>query len=140
MGLPPSVPGWKPWARIVIWCVGILAAQSGMASDLAHNLLGWVTGVSSDNGRSLHFVAQKIFHVVLFGGFGALVPLPSTRTGWSRLLLAAFLFSAGSEMLQFMSPGRSPRIFDIFLNIFSCFVPLYWRVRRKRVVSGPLDA
>jgi VanZ family protein len=140
MWLPASASAWKPWVRIAIWCVGILVAQSGVSSDLAHNILGWVTGVSSDSGPGLHFAAQKIFHVLLFGGVGALVPLPSTRAGWTRVLVGCLVISVGGEMIQMMSPGRTPRITDTVLNVAACFVPLYWRARRRRVASSGFEA
>lgn len=138
MGLSESAS--KRWKRIAIWCVVILAAQTGASSDFAHNLLGWITGVTSDSGPRLHFVAQKLFHIVLFGGVGALVPIPSTRAGWSRVILACLVLAVGSEMLQTLSPGRTPRKFDVCLNIVACAVPLYWRARRSRIASSAFDA
>lgn len=124
----------------MIWCAVILAAQSGASSDFAHNLLGSITGVSSDAGPRLHFLAQKLFHIVLFGGFGALVPLPTTRAGWTRVIIGCLILSVGSEMLQMLSPGRTARKFDVVLNIVACFVPLYWRARNRRIASGAFES
>ncbi len=138
MGLAAS--GSKRWKRIAIWCAVILAAQSGASSDFAHNLLGWITGISSDNGPRLHFLAQKVFHIILFGGFGALVPLPSTRAGWTKVVLGCLILAVGSEMLQMLSPGRTARKFDVCLNIVACFVPLLWRARNRGIASDAFDS
>lgn len=136
MCMRATASGRKPWTRFAILCVVILAAQSGVASDVAHHLLGLVTGISSDDGPRLHFIAQKIFHVLVFGAVGLFVPLPSTRSGWFRVIVGCLVLAVGSEMLQMMSPGRSPRIFDTLLNIGACFTPLAWRARSRQVASG----
>lgn len=122
------------WSRrmwIGLWVLCILLMQTGPASTLAHNVLGWASGLSSKDGPLLHFVFQKGFHIFVFGAFGWLLPLPRNRRAWGICLLLCLAVSAGGELLQLFAQGRTPRLFDAVLNLTAATTVLWWRWGRR---------
>ena len=63
------------------------------------------------------FAAQKGYHVLLFGGMGALLALRPARPAAGEVLAWCVGFSAAAEALQMLAPNRSPEARDAVLNV-----------------------
>lgn len=113
-------------SRVTRWIGGLLLA-SLLALVLASVLLpsadiGWM------RHRWLWFTlpldwiestrsAVNLVHLILFLPLGAAVRL--ALPGWSagRLMLALTILGIGTELAQFLVPGRHPRMSDVLVDV-----------------------
>lgn len=128
-----------------MWVGWIVFSQTGLAGGLAD----WVFALFFEPKPGpvdwTHFVAQKGYHVLLFGVFGLLAGLrylggvPPVCTGGSvapgakTVLWRAVAWCVGlsvfAESLQLLSANRSPLPWDALLNIVSA-LGAYWLTAR----------
>ena len=113
-----------PWT-FRLWAGLILFSQTGLAGRLADALIGLVLEPGPDGGGWLRFVAQKGYHVALFGGLGALLGL--RRKAASRVEVVAWCvgFSCFAESLQVFAPNRHPSPWDALLNVTAALGAYY---------------
>ena len=114
----------SPWT-FRLWAALILFSQTGLAGQIADALVRLILEPGRDGGVWPHFLAQKAYHVVLFGGLGALLALRARKA--SRVEAASWLigFSVFAESLQVLSPNRGPSPWDALLNIAAAAVAYF---------------
>ena len=95
----------------------ILFSQTGLAGLLVDAVIALALDPGPDGGGWPRFLAQKTYHVMLFGGLGALLALRRPKP--SRLEIAGWLigFSTTAEILQLFWPNRNANLWDASLNI-----------------------
>ena len=70
--------------------------------------LDWIEGTRS---------AVNLVHLILFLPLGAAVRLALPRWGAGRMVLALTLLGIGTELAQFLVPGRHPRMSDVLVDV-----------------------
>lgn len=70
--------------------------------------LDWIEGTRS---------AVNLVHLILFLPLGAAVRLALPGWGAGRMVLALTLLGIGTELAQFLVPGRHPRLSDVLVDV-----------------------
>ena len=70
--------------------------------------LDWIEGTRS---------AVNLVHLILFLPLGAAVRLALPRWSAGRVVLALTVLGIGTELAQFLVPGRHPRISDVLVDV-----------------------
>ena len=100
-----------------LWVALIVFSQTGLAGRFADALIGLILEPGPDGGGWPRFLAQKGYHVALFGGLGALLALRGRKLSWTETACWLVGFSVFAEFLQIFSPNRSPSPWDALLNV-----------------------
>lgn len=110
------LPALSPWI-FRLWVVLILFSQTALAGRLADAFMRLFLEPGPAVESWMRFVTQKAYHVLLFGGMGALLALRSKPAGRWEIFAWCVGFSAFAESLQAFSPNRHPSPWDALLNI-----------------------
>jgi glycosyltransferase involved in cell wall biosynthesis len=119
---PPGTPGATP-ARGTLHAtlLGLSAALLLFAVLIPSRLLGWIMSNVAWFGRFVNWMADvsprvNLMHVVLFAVIALLAGWSHRR--WSRWQIAAVLALVGitTELVQFLVPGRHPRVDDLWCD------------------------
>ena len=94
-------------------------SQTELAGRLVDALLGLFFEPSAVSGGWLRFAAQKVYHVLLFGGMGALLALRTKPASTLEVIAWCVGFSALAETMQTLAPNRHASIWDALLNMTS---------------------
>lgn len=73
------------------------------------------------NERPTTGAGQAVEHLAAFGLVGGLFAIGSYRLGLFRLLLIAFLYCGGIELLQIPLPTRHARVTDFALDLLGSY-------------------
>jgi VanZ family protein len=104
--------------------------------------LAWVGAVAililsvvPANERPVTGAGQAIEHLTTFGLVAGMFAIGSYRLGLFRILLVAFLFCGGIELLQVTLPTRHARVSDFAVDLLGSYVAigLVWTAIRTRV-------
>jgi hypothetical protein len=103
---------------LMLWAGVILFSSTDIAGSWANASFQWLLGSPAEaSSTTLHFVAQKSFHVLLFAVFGWLLARRSpSRPGLLGGVLWSFALGAVSEGMQFLFATRHPAFTDFVLN------------------------
>ena len=135
---PPltSIPSSQQAARqnsllLILWGGVILFSSTDVAGAWANACYQWLLGSPAEfSSETLHWVAQKSFHVALFAVFGWLL---ARRSPSQPSLLAGVMWSfamgAVSEGVQFLFATRNPASTDFVLNGLTGSFFFWLRVR-----------
>jgi hypothetical protein len=69
-------------------------------------------------------VGQAVEHLAAFGLVAGMFAIGSHRLGLIRLLLVAFLFCGGIELLQVPLPTRHARVSDFAVDLLGSYVAI----------------
>ena len=100
-----------------LWVGLILFSQTGLAGRLADAFIGLFLEPGPEASGWIHFLAQKGYHVLLFGGMGALLALRTKPASRVEMLAWCVGFSCFAESLQVFAPNRHPSPWDALLNV-----------------------
>jgi hypothetical protein len=104
-----------------LWVGLILFSQTALAGRLADALVALFTPSGPAAGGWPRVLAQKAYHVVLFGGMGALLALRTKRASQAERIGWCAGFSAFAESLQILAANRHASPWDALLNIAAAF-------------------
>jgi hypothetical protein len=100
-----------------LWIGLILFSQTALAGRLADSFFSLFVEPGPPSAEWLHFLAQKSYHVLLFGGMGALLALRTKLASKAEVVAWCVGFGCFAESLQLLAPNRSPSPWDAMLNI-----------------------
>ena len=106
-------------------------------------VLSWLISDFRFFGHSLKWLEAistrvDLVHVILFGWVGFLLSCLWRRSPWWRIALPLVGLAVATELLQYLVPGRVPRISDLYDDLLGIAIgvvlaiPLRWWVRRKQ--------
>jgi hypothetical protein len=103
---------------LLLWGGVILFSSTDIAGAWANASYQWLLGSPAEpSSATLHWVAQKSFHVGLFAVFGWLLARRSqSRSGLLGGMMWSFAMGAVSEGMQFLFATRHPASADFVLN------------------------
>lgn len=124
------------------WLCGVCVLLVIVAVALPSSALSWLRrdfemiGVPlqwlDHASRSLPF---DLTHVVLFGLVAFVMVTLWPRARWWQIGSALVMLAVGSELLQFLVPGREPRLSDVFDDLIGAGIgcllalPIRWLAR-----------
>jgi hypothetical protein len=100
-----------------LWVGLILFSQTALAGQWADAFIGLFLTPGPARASWLRFAAQKSYHVVLFGGMGALLALRTNSASKAEKLAWCVGFSIFAESLQTLASNRNASPWDALLNI-----------------------
>ena len=109
------LPLVSPWI-FRLWIGLVLFSQTDLAGRLADAFAGLFLEPGPARDSWMRFVAQKGYHVVLFGGLGALLALRSKRPSKAEVVGWCVGFGALAESLQMLASNRHSSPWDALLN------------------------
>ena len=137
----PSAGVLKPLGWLVLGLSGVLVI---VAVVLPPHLVSWLISDFQFFGQALKWLGAistrvDLTHVILFGWVGFLLSCLRRRSPWWRIALPLVVLAVASELLQYLVPGRVPRISDLYDDLLGIAIgvvlaiPLRWWVRRKQM-------
>ena len=136
----PSAGVLKPLGWLVL---GLSVVLVIVAVVLPPHVLSWLSSDVWLFGQSLKWLEAistrvDLVHVILFGWVGFLLSCLWRRSPWWRIALLLVGLAVATELLQFLVPGRTPRISDLYDDLLGVAIgvvsaiPLRWFARRKQ--------
>jgi VanZ family protein len=122
----PNCEQTKRWAiAALLWIGVIFFSSTALAGRRAEQAYSWIvtmlarhfqTGITPTN--TVHFIAEKGFHVFLFVMLAVLLwkAIPSTHRNPIFILCIGSAVGSCSEWLQRFQPGRDPSWRDVYIN------------------------
>lgn len=123
--------------------LGAAVALVVVAVALPSTALSWLRRDYEFIGRPLlwldntsELLPLDLTHVALFALTGFLVAALWPRARWHHVAAALLALAIGSELLQFLAPGREPRIADVLDDLIGAAIgcsfalPVRWVARR----------
>lgn len=107
------------WARSLGWVLlGLCVLVLVTAVILPAQTLAWLRSDYRLLGQPLNWLetispAIDLEHVLLFCGIGILLRMLRPRMPWALFAAWMAALAAGSEVVQFLVPGRTPRLIDV---------------------------
>ena len=136
----PSAGVLKPLGWLAL---GLSVVLVIVAVVLPPEVLSWLRSDFRLFGQPLNWLEMTsprvdLTHVILFGWVGFLLSCLWRRSPWWRIALLLVGLAVATELLQYLVPGRAPRISDLYDDLLGVAIgvvlaiPLRWWVRRKQ--------
>ena len=136
----PSAGVLKPLGWLVL---GLSVVLVIVAVVLPPEVLSWLRSDFRLFGQPLNWLEMTsprvdLTHVILFGWIGFLSSCLWRRSPWWRIALPLVGLAVATELLQYLVPGRAPRISDLYDDLLGVAIgvilaiPPRWWVRRKQ--------
>jgi VanZ family protein len=136
----------KKWLPVALWA-GIIFFFStehfsaANTSGTLNSLLSWLLpGLTADQFESIHVAIRKLGHWSAYFVFAVLImrALRDETTGsWKPrhltwCLLIVFLWAAGDEFHQSLTPDRTSTFTDVMIDLFGGICGALWMVLRPQ--------
>ncbi len=116
----------------------ILFSQTALAGTLADSFFALLFAPDPGPVDWKHFIAQKGYHVLLFGFFGVLLGVRGAGVASARRAVAWCVgLGVFAECLQFLGANRHPSPWDALLNVVSALIAYRLTVRAAATDSRP---
>lgn len=109
----PSMPRALRWAACLLLVAACIFGMALTATEMA-----WLRQAVRPLSRGMSMLEHldtpfDMDHVVFFTGIACTLRLLLPRIRWWWLALGVAILAAGTELMQFWVPGRTPKLLDV---------------------------